>query len=297
MAQRFGGKYSPDGKSDDRVRSAPAPRISAQVDPVSGKSNALFAPGIVLFFTTFSDGAAPLALGLSGAVVWMLGAWLLRDGLRAAAAYDARKVARRPALPRKTLAAILAGLGSALAVAAHSETFSIGAPLIFAICTSALHVAAFGLDPFANKGAEGIDDFQQSRVAEAVDEAEKHLRAMSDAILRTRDRQIEARVERFQDTARDLFRTVESDPRDLTGARKYLTVYLQGARDASIKFADLYAHTPDAQARSDFEALLDDLESNFAARTRKMLQNDHSDLTVEIEVLRDRLKREGVRLD
>ena len=44
-------------------------------------------------------------------------------------------------------------------------------------------------------------------------------------------------------------------------------------------------------------ALLDDLETNFAARTRKSLLDDRSDLTVEIDVLRERLSREGVRTE
>ena len=85
--------------------------------------------------------------------------------------------------------------------------------------------------------------------------------------------------------------------RDLAAARKFLSVYLQGARDATVKFSDLYARNRDAQARADFAALLDDLEQNFAARTRKMLLDDRSDLTVEIDVLRERLQREGVRPD
>ena len=120
---------------------------------------------------------------------------------------------------------------------------------------------------------------------------------MSDAIRRAGDRRIEARVEQFQTTVRDLFRTVEEDPRDLTAARKYLTVYLMGARDATVKFADIYTRSGDAQARTDYETLLDDLEQNFAARNRKLLLEDRSDLTIEIDVLRDRLKREGVTLD
>lgn len=292
MAQRFGGKYSPDGKASGEPD---APRVAAQVDPVGVRANVLFVPGIVLFFTTFSDGAVPLALGLAGAAVWALAAWLLRDGLRAEAAYAARKIARRPALPRKILASVLTGVGSAVAVLAHADSFGIIAPLLFGICSAVLHVAAFGIDPLANKGMEGIDDFQQSRVARAVDEAEALLSAMSDAVLRARDRKVEARVEHFQDTARAMFRTIEDDPRDLTGARKYLTVYLQGARDATIKFADIYARSTDESARTEYLALLDDLEKNFAARTQKMMLDDQSDLTVEIEVLRDRLKREGVR--
>lgn len=165
------------------------------------------------------------------------------------------------------------------------------------MAAAGLHSFAFGIDPMRDKGMEGIDTFQQDRVARVVDEAEARLGEMKDAALRSGDRQIETRVERFQDTARELFRTVEEDPRDLTSARKYLTVYLTGARDATIKFADIYHRTRDTQARNDYIALLDDLEQNFAARTRKMLLDDRSDLTVEIDVLRDRLQREGVRTD
>jgi hypothetical protein len=87
---------------------------------------------------------------------------------------------------------------------------------------------------------------------------------------------------------------VEDDPRDLTGARKYLGVYLLGARDATSQFADLYARNRNEEARADYEALLDDLETTFTARTNKMLLDDKSSLDVEIEVLRDRLAREGV---
>ena len=118
---------------------------------------------------------------------------------------------------------------------------------------------------------------------------------MTDALKRVGDRRVLDRMERFQTTARRLIRTVENDPRDLTAARKYLGVYLMGARDASSKFADVYKQNPSAAVREDYLTLLDDLERNFAARTEKLLLDDHSDLTVEIEVLRDRLDREGVR--
>jgi 5-bromo-4-chloroindolyl phosphate hydrolysis protein len=153
---------------------------------------------------------------------------------------------------------------------------------------------AFGPDPLRNKGMEGIDEFQTDRVARAVGEAEKLLAAMKDAILRARDRELERRVDSFQATARAMFRTLEDDPRDLSAARKYLTVYLMGARDATVKFADIYSQSRSAEARADYVRLLDDLEANFTARTQKMLTDDHADLSIEIEVLRERLAREGV---
>ena len=294
MAKRFGGKYSPTpGDTDDH----PAPRAHFQnvsVDPVGARANLLFLPPILLGAFSLNDGAIGLALGLGGAAILILAAWLVRDGLRAEAAYNARKVARRPAFPRKIFASVLTGIGVALA--AYKSDPGLIAPVIFGVVAAALHTTAFGIDPLKNKGMEGVDTHQQDRVARVVDEAERHLSAMTDAIKRAGDRQMEARVERFQDTAREMFRTVEEDPRDLTGARKYLGVYLLGARDATAKFADIYARTRDAQARADYAQLLDDLEKSFSARTRKMLLEDRSDLTVEIEVLRERLEREGVRL-
>lgn len=292
MAQRYGGKFSPD--SDE---SAPTPRNSfdgAQVDPIGFASNLLFVPPVVLFFASLAKGPVELTFGVLGASLLGLGAWLLRDGLRAQAAYDARKVARRPAFPRKIAAALLATLGGGAGVLAQSDGGALGAAL-YGVVAGALHLVAFGIDPLKNKGATGVDNFQQSRVARAVDEAEAYLAAISQEIARAGDRRIVTRVERFQATARDLFRTVEEDPRDLTSARKYMTVYLMGARDATARFADIYARSRDAKAREDYLALLDDLEQNFAARTRKMLLEDRSDLGIEIDVLRDRLKREGVR--
>lgn len=294
MAQRYGGKYSPDGSPEG----APRPVKRAEVVPAGGRSNIMFIPAIVLVATTLSDGALPMTLGLAGAGIWTLSAWLLREGLQAEAEFLSRKIARRPAIPRKIFAAIGVGIGTALGVAAHlNSTADMISPVLFGICASALHLAAFGLDPLKSKGMEGVDTFQQDRVARVVDEAEKHLNAMTDAIKRAGDRRAADRLVAFQDTARTLIRTVEEDPRDLTAARKYLSVYLQGARDATIKFADIYSRTQDKQARDDYMALMDDLDQNFAARTQKSLLDDRSDLTIEIDVLRERLSREGVRLD
>lgn len=304
MAKRYGGKFSPDGQPDTENVSERGQFDGARVNPVGARANALFVPAIPLVFLSLNDGAIGMTMGLVAAGLLTAAAFLLREGLRAEAAYRARRTARRPALPRKSFASLLTGLGAGVAAyrndyldAETAAQVSLLAPILFGCVATVLHSVAFGLDPMKDKGMEGVDTYQQDRVARVVEDAEAHLTQMADAIKRAGDRKIEARVERFQTTARDLFRTVEEDPRDLAGARKYLTVYLQGARDATIKFADVYARTRDPQALADYSSLLDDLEQNFAARTRKMLLDDRSDLTVEIDVLRERLQREGVRLD
>lgn len=293
MAQRFGGKYSPKGAAQTGAPPAET-YVAATVDPVGARANLMFLPAVVLLFTSLFSGAFGLVLGLAGAGTLSLGAWLLRGGLQAEAAYHARKIAKRPALPRKALAAVLAGAGTGLAALTHDA--GLVAAVLYGAAAASLHLAAFGIDPMTDKGMEGIDSFQQDRVARVVDEADAHLNAMADVLKRLGDRSINDRMTSFQSAVRKLIRTVEEDPRDLTAARKYLGVYLMGARDATAKFTDIYASSQSRAARDDYIALLDDLQRNFAARTEKLLLDDHADLTVEIEVLRDRLDREGVRM-
>ena len=67
-----------------------------------------------------------------------------------------------------------------------------------------------------------------------------------------------------------------------------------GARDATVKFADLYAARKDADVKADYFNLLDDLERGIEAKRETLLISDRTDLDVEIEVLRDRLKADGL---
>lgn len=295
MAQRFGGKYSPDGagKSDtspDRGGFRGARRTRA-----GGRVNLLFFAPLPLAARAFASGPVELAFNLAALGALLLAAWLTREGILAQEAYEARKIARRPAIPRKIFASVLTGLG--LGLAGFASGGGLLEPLVYATLGAVLHSFAFGLDPLKDKGMEGVDSFQSDRVARVVDQAEDYLRAMTDALKRAGDRQAETRLERFQITVRDMLRTVEDDPRDLTAARKYLGVYLMGARDATVKFADLHARAPNLAARDKYLALLSDLEQNFTAKTRALMQDSTTDLDIEIDVLRDRLEREGVHLE
>lgn len=255
--------------------------------------NLLFIVPGILVLTAFQQEPVGMALDLAGFGTLILAAWLTREGLQAEDAFEARRVAKRPAIPRKIFGSVLTGIGLAIA-GLDPATFSPLNPVLFALLGAALHFMAFGPDPLKDKGVPEGSAFQTDRVAKAVDEAERHLTAMREAIRGAGVPALSRRVDRFSETARQMFRVVEDDPRDLTGARRYLGVYLLGARDATSRFADLYSRNKDEIARADYEALLDDLETTFAARTDKMLLDDKSSLDVEIEVLRDRLAREGV---
>ena len=285
MAQRFGGRYSPGAQDVPQPKGAPAHPLESRVKWIT-------VAAIPFLIGAFWQGPLGLVTNLAAFGIVALGGVLTREGLQAEAAYDARRVARRPAWPRKLAGGVLTGLG--LAIGAWAPGAVAGAALI-GMAGLALHYLAFGPDPMRDKGMEGIDSFQQDRVARFVAEGEGYLKGTQDAILRSGDARLQARVAVFAETARELFRRVEEDPGDLAAARRYLGVYLMGARDATVKFADLYAQTRDAAARADYEALLSDLEGNFAARTRSLIEKGRTDFDIEMQVLRERLAREGVR--
>ena len=291
MAKKFGGKYSPDGSSAGAdIREDPIP--AGVENSIGGGTKLLFVPAIILVFTSINDGPTTLLMALIGAALLTFAAWFTREGLKAEAAYDARKVARKPAIPRKMLASCAMGVGVALA--AYTGNSGLIGSIIYGIIALGLHVTAFGIDPLKDKRMEGVDTFQQDRVARVVEQADASLDAMKDHISRLEDRDLTSRVASFEATAMKMARTVEEDPRDLTRARKFLGVYLEGARDATVKFVDLYGRKPDPDARTSYIALLDDLQENFSARTDKMLVDDRTDMDIEIKVLRDRLQREGL---
>lgn len=298
MAKRYGGRFSPQSRQDDR-HDGPEPRLPARAapgdirHPLESRTKWITIAALPLIITAFFQPPLIMATSLAGFGIIATGMWMTREGLRAEAAYDARRVARRPAFPRKLFGGILTAFGLAVGAYEPGNAALAGAGAI-GLAGAILHWLSFGTDPMSDKGMEGIDSFQQDRAARMVAEGEDHLRAMRDAILRTNDRRLEARVHLFSATAREMFARIEEDPNDLAAARRYLSVYLMGARDATVKFSDLYTRTRDAGARSDYEGLLSDLETNFAARTRQLIEGSRTNLDIEMQVLSDRLAREGV---
>jgi hypothetical protein len=296
MSRRFGGSYSPNAQPDATADAGLRPPASGFVGrkPLrhGAKLNLLYVLALLPVLTAFFQPVAAIATDLVGMGALLLSAWMTRQGILAEDAYDERTLARRPAIPRKIFGAGLMGLGTGLLV--FGGHWVLAPAMLIGLIATGLHLAAFGLDPLRDKGLDGLDRPQGDRIARKIDDAEQLLAQLTQAIDRLAEPALQDRVIRFEDTVRALFRHVEADPRDLAPARRYLGVYLQGARDATVQFADLYARNRDPRLRADYLAFLDDLDANFAKRTTALLRDDRTNFDIEIEVLRDRLKQEHV---
>ena len=300
MARRYGGKFSPDGsKTSSGATGAPqpAPFRDRRARRVNLRARLMFLLPLPLLFAGLGaigrGSPTEMLAEIGGFAGLTFSAWLLNEGLRAEEAYDARVIARPPAIPRKLFAAALTGL-SVAAVGMFSLGQGPFGSLAFGVLASLAHVAAFGIDPMKRKGMDGVDAFATERVAKAVDRAEGLVREILSAAERIKDRRIEGRIERLCAQAREVFRTVEEDPGDFARARTFMSVYLLGLRDATRKFADLYGRTRDPDTLREYESLLSDLETSFTTHRTDLLTDNRSDLDIEIEVLRERLQQDGL---
>jgi hypothetical protein len=287
MAQRFGGAHSPGAEAGGTGR------VPAMRPPLKGRARASILTSlsvIPLVGAFFGGGPAEMAGDLMAAAAILGGGVLTREGLRARAAFAERLVARRPAIPRLAFGAGATGVGVGLAAASGADGL-LGGGLYGAIA-AALHVASFGLDPWRSKGL--ADNPRSERVARTIEEAEGLLAQMRAALDGLRDAEAQARLERVASAAEEMFRRIEAAPGDLVAARRYLGVYLEGARDATLKFAELWRARKDREARAEYLALLADLEQGLDGTRETLLLSDRTALDVEVEVLRERLARDGL---
>ncbi|HUF56198.1 MAG TPA: 5-bromo-4-chloroindolyl phosphate hydrolysis family protein [Thermohalobaculum sp.] len=279
-----------------------AGRVAEAANPFRGRAAMrvdlrgllLFVLPVPLFFAALGDlgaGAGLAALAdLAAFCLLELGAFSLREGQRAEAAYRARAVASPPAVPRKALAATLAGAGVALA-AATGWGLDLAASAVMGAIAGGSHLLAFGLDPMRAKGID-VNGPEAKRVAGALARAYEKTAEIEALAHRLRDRGIARKVDAMLAAVRSILGRIEADPRDLPRARRYLSVYLTGAHEATRKYVEHQAETRDPTLRTDYLALLDELERSFARGRETLLLEDRSELEVEIEVLRERLARD-----
>lgn len=287
-AKKFGGDFSPGGSGQ-----APAFR-NRKASSVGIRELSMFVlPTPILFAALGHLGSNVFAAigALAAYACLMLGAWLLREGQVAQAAFDARQIARPPAFPRKICAAALAGIGVALAIVLTRGMGDMFQAIGLGGLATGAHLAAFGFDPMASKGVEGKP--APDHVIEAIDKAEARVAEISRLTKGLRDREITGRIDGLMAQVREMLHLVQNDPRDLSRARRYFTVYLKGAEDATRKYVENHEKLGDPKLRNDYISLIGELEASFGRGREMLLHDERTDLEVEIEVLRERLGQEG----
>ena len=224
--------------------------------------------------------------------LFLLAAWLLRQGLVAETKYHQEKVTRKPT-PLKFVAAVFIALATGLVSwlgAGHSLflaiTFGSGAFLGMYL--------AYGFDPRKDKMVGGRHGYTTEEVRQTIDEAEKTILAIESTTNNIGNREFNKRILGICDVARDILTMIEEDPGDIRRARKFLNIYLDGAQKVTEGYARTHHLQPSQFLEQNFRDVLDTIETVFDEQKEKLLANDAFDLDVQMEVLATQLKKEGV---
>ena len=127
-------------------------------------------------------------------------------------------------------------------------------------------------------------------VFEALEAAEIKIEIIEKARKNITNIEFDQHLKRIISKARGILTLIEEDPKDLTRARKFLKVYLDGTARVTESYAK--THGRDATTEildSNFQEVLESIETTFDEQHKKLLENDQFDLDVKIEVLKTQL--------
>lgn len=251
-------------------------------------------PVLIAAIIALAEGRPGALIGnAAGYALLLTGALLLRRGLLAAGESE-RRLAAKPSWPSKIFGSTLIALGTGftawLGVGHHlliGGAFGLVALLGCYLC--------YGFDSPAAKrltDRDGIDITEQ--VLRALEQAESRIAAIEETSRDIRNAELNARLRRIVQLARDILKLLESDPRGLRRARKFLNVYLDGAQKVTEGYAKTHARVAAPELDDNFRRVLTTIEEVFQEQQQKLLETDVTDLDVQIEVLATQLKREGV---
>ena len=88
---------------------------------MGARANFFFVAVLAFLYPGFTGDGSALVQSLGATALGLLSAWLTREGIKAQDAFDARRIARRPAFPRKMAGSVLTGAGLGLAAASHRQ--------------------------------------------------------------------------------------------------------------------------------------------------------------------------------
>lgn len=239
------------------------------------------------------DSAKLIVTVIALACLW-LGATLNRSGLRAEAQFRRRAIAAAPRTPRKVIAAVLVGIGSFIGAAAVAKLGLISGA-VAGVMAFAGTLLAYGIDPRGDKIPEGsTGGYSTEEIVTALTQAEAKIRDIEASAHEIGSADYSGRLRRISEAARAVLKVIEDDPGDLRRARKFLHVYLDGARSVTASYARTHEDARTEEVDTNFREMLETIESSFVETRQRLLQDDALNLDVQIEVLTTRLKREGV---
>ena len=229
-----------------------------------------------------------------GFVLFMLGAVLMRKGVVIEAEAAGRKIFRRAStVPYKMLGGVSVAVASGLV---NWLTLGRGLfeSLVYGLVAFAGCYLYYGWDPARKNPEISAVGITSEEVIDLLEEAEGRMAKIEQARRKIRNPELNDRLRKILKGVRRILDIIEEDPRDARRARKFLRVYLDGAMQVTEGYAKTHTMGDTPLLEENFRRVLGTIETVIEDQQQKLLENNLSELDVNIEVLQMQLEKEGV---
>ena len=227
---------------------------------------------------------------------FMLAASIARLGFKNEGKYYQRSIALAPKTPYKTIAALLLAITTGL-TAWWSVHYGLFTSIAIAAATFIGFSLYYGLDPRNNKSGKMNMSLGVSaeEVIKALEEADVRITEIEATRKKINNIDFNQQIQRITIKAREIIHMIEEEPKYLNRSRKFLKVYLKGAKQVTESYANTSDIDTATELTQNFSQVLSSIEATFTQQKNELTQNDHFDLDVKIEVLNTQLKQEGIK--
>jgi hypothetical protein len=191
---------------------------------------------------------------------------------------------------RTTLAAMVgAGTGLAALLAANAGLIVAG---LLGLGAAAGVRLLYGPDPVPPAPPEPEKPLEGD--AAVIAEAKARIGRLERAAAAVPQRDFAEAIARIAALGRRIVAEAESDPADLRRARRFLAITLEGAEGVANRYVETHRGLASPVLEENFRTLLADLEQSFAQQLATLKESDVRALDVDIAVLQQRLREEGM---
>lgn len=221
---------------------------------------------------------------------FMIAAIIARHGFKLESQFKQKKFSKAPGKPYKSLAAIILAIVTGLTAFLLSK-YGLLESTLFGVVTLIAFYIAYGVDPREDRTGNISLGTNADEVFAALEEAETKIASIESARKEIHNLEFNSHLKLIINKARGILTLIEEDPKDLSRARRFLKVYLDG----TVRVTESYANTQNKSASTEaldqnFAEVLESIEITFDEQHKKLLENDQFDLDVKIEVLKAQLK-------
>ena len=202
--------------------------------------------------------------------------------------YHTTTLTKAPSVPYKMVSAAMLGLSTV-----YTASFAGGEGLLTGLFLGTIATVGYflfyGFDPRVDK-LENIGDISAAFVIETLAEARGKLASVETNMKLIKEPEVHAKLRVATDKAYEILNNIESDPKDLRVARKFIIVYIDGIKKVTESYTGMKEEEINSETKEKFSMLLSDVEKKFDKEILRLKKNNQFDLDVHIDVLQEQIK-------